>query len=434
MEGAALQHSRFNHAVQDPRTAQWILYNFMTGKLVRLDPLAYGIYLNARQLPPQTPLLANLAKEGFLTCEDELAALRHATMLDCYDASALTLTICPTMACNFACPYCFENTRAGAMDKATQDALIGFIEQSVERFAFKRIFIVWFGGEPLLRPSIIESLSQRIIRIAEDHMLGYGAAIITNGWFLNRENARLLKRCRVKDIQITLDGPDPQTNDSLRRPKNGQGSFKHITENIKELPDGFRVKIRCNLGHHNIHMLEDMERLASRLNAECASDVYLVPGIMDMDVAAQAADESLQSSYQTIGRQLLRRGYLDQDIVGAKLQPYFTGTFCGSQNAHTYVVDELGNLYRCWEDCGNIERSFATVGNHGHFPVSCKMQNMTRYLDSAWPADDPQCSACKILPVCMGGCPHRFMESGIHRCPAFKEDLDGYVLHQAEIR
>ena len=181
-------------------------------------------------------------------------------------------------------------------------------------------------------------------------------------------------------------------------------------------------------------MLEDMERLASRLNAECASDVYLVPGIMDMDVAAQAADESLQSSYQTIGRQLLRRGYLDQDIVGAKLQPYFTGTFCGSQNAHTYVVDELGNLYRCWEDCGNIERSFATVGNHGHFPVSCKMQNMTRYLDSAWPADDPQCSACKILPVCMGGCPHRFMESGIRRCPAFKEDLDGYVLHQAEIR
>ena len=239
----------------------------MTGKLARLSPLAYGVYLNAEHLSPQPPLLAGLAKEGFLTCEDELAALRHATMLDCYDASALTLTICPTMACNFACPYCFESTRPGTMDESTQDALIRFVKQNVERFAFKRIFIVWFGGEPLLRPSIIESLSQRIIRIAEEHELGYGSAIITNGWFLNRENAKLLKRCRVEDIQITLDGPNPQANDSLRKPKNGQGSFERITENIRKLPEGFRVKIRCNLGHHNVQMLEDMEDLAGKLNA-----------------------------------------------------------------------------------------------------------------------------------------------------------------------
>ena len=370
MESVHHKHSRFNHAVQDPCTGQWILYNFMTGKLARLSPLAYGVYLNAEHLSPQPPLLAGLAKEGFLTCEDELAALRHATMLDCYDASALTLTICPTMACNFACPYCFESTRPGTMDESTQDALIRFVKQNVERFAFKRIFIVWFGGEPLLRPSIIESLSQRIIRIAEEHELGYGSAIITNGWFLNRENAKLLKRCRVEDIQITLDGPNPQANDSLRKPKNGQGSFERITENIRKLPEGFRVKIRCNLGHHNVQMLEDMEDLAGKLNAECASEVYLVPGIMDMDVAALPADQNLQSSYRAIGKQLLQRGYLDQDIVGAKLKPYFTGTFCGSQNAHTYVVDELGNLYRCWGDCGKVERAFANVESFQRFPVS----------------------------------------------------------------
>ena len=47
----------------------------MTGKLARLSPLAYGVYLNAEHLSPQPPLLAGLAKEGFLTCEDELAAL-----------------------------------------------------------------------------------------------------------------------------------------------------------------------------------------------------------------------------------------------------------------------------------------------------------------------------------------------------------------------
>ena len=56
---------------------------------------------------------------------------------------------------------------------------------------------------------------------------------------------------------------------------------------------------------------------------------------------------------------------------------------------------------------------------------------MARYLDSAWPGDDPQCGTCPILPVCMGGCPHRFMQSGVRRCPWFKDDLDGYVLRRA---
>ncbi|MBS5295478.1 MAG: hypothetical protein UCI71_01945 [Collinsella sp.] len=33
-----------------------------------------------------------------------------------------------------------------------------------------------------------------------------------------------------------------------------------------------------------------------------------------------------------------------------------------------------------------------------------------------------------ILPMCMGGCPHRHMVSGERRCPWFKDDPDAYVL------
>lgn len=434
METAPLRHSRFNHAVQDPRTKQWILYNFMTGKLVHLSPFAYGVYLNAPALRQQSPLVEALAHEGFLTCEDEMAALHHATMQSCYGSPALTLTICPTMACNFACPYCFETTRGGAMDERTQNALVEFVEHNIRSHPFKRIFVVWFGGEPLLQPSIIESLSQRIIRMADDHGLGYGSAIVTNGWFLTRANAQLLERCKVGDIQITLDGPDPETNDCLRKPKNNAGSFDRITANIRNLPEGFRVKIRCNLGNHNMHLLEKMKDLVRQLDRTSASEVFLAPGIMDTDVSAGSTDSSLQSSYLEIGRQLLSKGYLEQDTVGVKLKPCFTGTFCGSQRTHTYVIDELGMLYRCWEDCGNPNRAFSDVESFKRFPASCKIREMTRYLDSAWPAEDPQCATCKILPICMGGCPHRFMESKIRRCPAFKDDLDSYVLHQAAIR
>ena len=75
--------------------------------------------------------------------------------------------------------------------------------------------------------------------------------------------------------------------------------------------------------------------------------------------------------------------------------------------AYTYAVDELGNMYRCWEDCGNVEASFGTVKQMAENPVPADVGAWSLYL---------------------GGCPHRHMVSGVRRCPWFKDDPDAYVL------
>lgn len=427
--GTPLSYSRFNHLVQDPLSGGWVLYNFASGKLARLGPLERGLYGAALELDPGLPFVASLERQGFLTRADELAALKLVTQMRCHNSGVLTLTICPTMACNFCCPYCYEQRRPGCMSARTQDQLLRFIERQLERFAFKRVFVVWFGGEPLLQPSIIEALSARIQAAAAKHGLAYGAAIVTNGSLLTAANVALLERCQVADVQITLDGPDAATNDPYRRPLAGGGSFGTITRNIRALPSFFRVKLRCNLGDHNLHLLDDMLALARRLDEESAASVGFVPGIMDMGVAAAPEQApGLQSGYGSVGRALARLGLVDQDSIGMRLPARFEGPFCGSQMAHTYVVDELGNLYRCWEDCGKPHASFGTVGDALELPAGCDLHALSRYLDSAWPGDDPQCAACPVLPVCMGGCPHRFMEQGVRRCPWFKDDLDAYVL------
>lgn len=41
---------------------------------------------------------------------------------------------------------------------------------------------------------------------------------------------------------------------------------------------------------------------------------------------------------------------------------------------------------------------------------------------------DAQSSVHHILSMCMGDCPHRFMVSGVRRCPWFKDDPDACVL------
>ncbi|MGN0039278.1 MAG: radical SAM protein [Coriobacteriales bacterium] len=427
---APLSYSRFNHLVRDPRSGAWVLYNFASGKLLRLGPLEQGLYSAALELDPGLPFIRSLEREDFLTRSDELAALELATQMRCHNPGVLTLTICPTMACNFCCPYCYEQRRPGCMSERTQEQLLCFVERQLELFAFKRVYVVWFGGEPLLQPQVIEQLSARIQAAAAARGLAYGAAIITNGSLLGAANAALLERCQVQDVQITLDGPTPASNDPYRRPVGGGGSFDTITRNIRALPATFRVKLRCNVGDHNLHLLESMAQLARRLDEESAASVTFVPGIMDLDVAATAPQQrqGLKSSYASVGRALGRLGLADQDSIGVRLPSRFEGPFCGSQMAHTYVVDELGNLYRCWEDCGKPGASFGNVADVLTPPAGCSLTQLTRYLESAWPGDDPRCLACPVLPVCMGGCPHRFMERGVRRCPWFKDDLDAYVL------
>ncbi len=55
---------------------------------------------------------------------------RHAAFCD---SSRLGLTICPTLQCNFRCPYCFEHSQAesSVMTPETVDRLMHFIKDQV---------------------------------------------------------------------------------------------------------------------------------------------------------------------------------------------------------------------------------------------------------------------------------------------------------------
>lgn len=430
-----LTHSRFNHVAKDPSGPVWVLYNFATGRHVKLDPLSLGLYAAAPSRP-DTAFARSLERAGFLVRGNEMEALRHATNLACYGSRMLTLTICPTMGCNFVCPYCFEEHRVGRMSQQTQDNVVAFVEDQLARFGMRGVCVVWFGGEPLLAPQVIRSLSQRLAQVVAAHDAVYVSNIVTNGYLLNAENVQLLQEAHVTGMQVTLDGPNAETHDLTRHVRGGKGSFERIMGNLRALPAGFEVKIRCNIGPHNIDMLDAMSKLAASLDAQSTSEFTFVPGIMDTDVAKAPAhlEQTLEGAgYQAVNQAFWQFGITDYDSIGVKMPGHFHGTFCGSQCAHTYVIDEDGDLYRCWEDCGDKAAAFGNVGSFnsqafGMNPLA------TAYLDSAWCGEDPQCGRCPILPVCMGSCPHRHKASGHRRCPWFRDDLDAYVLSLVDNR
>lgn len=101
----------------------------------------------------------------------------------------LSLTILPTLECNFRCVYCYEAVKKNEiMDKNVQTKVVKMIERGVG--ILKNLHITWMGGEPLLCFGIIDNLSQKILEICAKGSIKYSAGIITNGYLLRSQMFR----------------------------------------------------------------------------------------------------------------------------------------------------------------------------------------------------------------------------------------------------
>ena len=178
--------------VKIPDEEAFVLVNFRTGALIRLSPLQKAVFDQATELPASAKAIKKLRQGGFLVDYDELRHMRTQMLTAGGAGRALGLTICPTLACNFRCPYCFEQARSGLMSQEVQDSIVAFAQANMEKFALNRLTVTWFGGEPLLCPDIIESLSARLMEVCQKLGARYEAGIFTNGWFFDRGKPRTL--------------------------------------------------------------------------------------------------------------------------------------------------------------------------------------------------------------------------------------------------
>ena len=429
-----LKYSKYNHIVKLPDGNAFVLANFRTGAVVRLTPLSKAMFDQATELPETAKPIREFLRGGFLVGYDEMRHMRTQALQASGAGDGLGITVCPTLACNFACPYCFESARPGRMSEETQDALVKFVEEEMRLFRLKHFEVTWFGGEPLLFPCIIESLSERFIDICQKQGADYSAGIITNGWFLTEKNARLLERVKVKMMQITLDGPTPEANDRTRREKSGGSSFARIMENLSHLhpyakEEGAeeenlpRIHIRCNVHKGNAPLFGELKEKIAAIAKETGVNISAYPSIMDACGEKPRAVKDDALSMEQFA------DILDSDAMSHRegISAY-RRVFCMAHRLHAYAIDERGYLYKCWEDVGRSDMAFGNVKSFSLIREPDARINMEdRYFETLFPEDDKECMECKVFPLCVGGCPHKRITTG-RNCPPEKMNPDGYVL------
>jgi uncharacterized protein len=243
-----------------------LLFNSRTRSLVLLSEAETRIYrgLAASETFPASQisdplLLQALAGGGHVVGEnvDEKAAVRGSYEAARAAPNTLNLTIAPTMACNFACGYCFQgaNKPTKKMTPEVQEAILGLIKQKRD---LKTLNIVWYGGEPLMGKEAIFRMSDILIAHCDKHRINYTAGIVSNAYFLTAEIAAQLYARRIKWVQITIDG-DRETHNQMRPLTSGGGTFDRILDNMAATIDAtpISISVRVNVGQRIWKMSAD---------------------------------------------------------------------------------------------------------------------------------------------------------------------------------
>ena len=424
--------SRYNTLFRSARYG-WHLYNALSGVMLELDEPHHGVVASLREgaaAAVDGEFLALLAEHGFLADPTDeklkLMQLRYRRNAICFGTGRVGLTICPTLACNFACPYCFERSQddTTVMDERTVEALLAFLRSHDDA---RHLTVTWYGGEPTLAFDVVETLTRRFIALFPDYA---DAGLVTNGYLLGREKIEQLDDLRISFVQVTLDGA-AATHDRRRTLRGGGATYERILRNIDMLVASswkgrcaLRVNVdRANQAEYAALYTELVERYRGKAVTVYPARVTTFEGhsyVRDrgLRVAEWGAFQLERYAADGIAQ---RRGFYPSSGVHDT---------CIATSHQGYVVGPGGELYKCWEDVGRQDRVVGSVHAQSYITDSALQACYTIGTD---PHGDAECLECTLFPVCGGGCvsrrlrASRFGEGGVEYCSPLKTSLEGYL-------
>lgn len=401
-----MKWSRYNLLFKSEKIGN-ILFNSRTRALLRLDEDTYKIFNNLKEDISKN--INNIDKSDFcklqdnkiLVSDDEdeqfLHALQYNKQIRSYSSRSLGVIVCPTLSCNFSCPYCYEHNLPNVkMSETTQDNLIEFINRHKE--CMDGLVLNWHGGEPLIAFDTIKQIYEKIEKKSLLPIIH--SSMVTNGYLLDEETCDFFASHNLNYIQITIDG-NKKTHDKTRKLKNGGSSYERILHNIDvatEMMPNCKIGIRTNISKINQDGYVDLyHELTTRWkNKNCV--VYhafvldnepVKNGKGNRKYELTACEKNLFESH------LAERGIISKQ----SLYPKFDNGIYTCMDNNAYVISPQGKIYKCWADVGKRGREIGDLETGlTNSPV------VAEFMTCSDKFSDKRCQECSYLPICTGGC------------------------------
>lgn len=276
----------------------------------------------------------------------------------------------------------------------------------------RTLSVDWFGGEPLIGQKALFDLSERLIALCEAAKVDYFASIVTNGYLLDEETCRELKRVKVRHAEVSLDGP-PSIHDKMRPLRNGWSTFRRIVENLHHTIGNFEVTIRINVDRISVAAAEDLLKILRDEGPAGKLGVY-IGQLTDINDGVAAPSASYGSRY--ISRKEFSVEELKFSGIAAKYGfsraslPGPKGAPCIAVRVRDLVIGSEGELYKCYDSVGTATEVIGSIKDYKSLN-----SNVRKWLDYS-PFRNKECQQCIALPVCMGGCPHHAFDLLLDDC------------------
>jgi len=145
-----------------------------------------------------------------------------------------------TRSCNLKCMHCYAHATDRTYEKElTHEQGLALIDNLAD---FSVPVILFSGGEPLVRPDLVELASYAVEK-------GMRAVISTNGTLITKVKAKELKKVGLSYVGVSLDGMEA-VNDRFRGKK---GAFRDALTGIKNCQEvGLKVGLRFTINRMNV--------------------------------------------------------------------------------------------------------------------------------------------------------------------------------------
>ena len=314
-----------------------------------------------------------------------------------------------TRLCNLKCMHCY--LPAGFVDtdefphgyhrdaELSQAQCFRIIDEIAE--INPNILLILTGGEPLLRPDILE-----ISKYAAD--TGFLVVMGTNGVLLNDEVVAQMQQHGVTGAGLSLDSIQPTNHDRFRGMEGAWKATMNGVEALKRAKLDFLVQ--TSVTQWNYDEIPQIVEFAYQLGAKVLNLYFLVRtgrGKTVMALTAAQYERMLETMFQLqadySGKMLIaakcaphyKRVIYEQQSDSAFLQGYPSGTCpCGIYYCRISPEGELTPCPYLPVSAGNLKNeSFVTLWNESETFRQLRNRDLL----------EGKCGACEFREVC-GGC------------------------------
>lgn len=331
----------------------------------------------------------------------------NAYIIDCYDdinndkGLMMKFSLSLTHDCNLNCHYCYagEKTRKN-MSLETAEKAIDFAFQMAP--INNKIDFSFFGGEPLLRFDLMQSIVSNIQRKALFSPAEINYSVTTNGTIYKKKIIDFINKNNIY-LCISIDGPQ-HVHDRNRVNKQGKGSFATVFENLKKLtkevnyfqinavygPDTVNelsesVKFFTSHGFNKIHLNPD---ITNRWEESTYDEVFK---------SHEKIAEHYISCYQN--GQEISVNTIDSKVILFLKNGYEPSDKCGMGETE-WGIAPSGNVYPCERLIGNDDEGELCMGNVHTCVIPAKRCEIGKKRGNS----NESCVTCPVQKYCMNWC------------------------------